>query len=211
MDEKEKDMDKSNDSTTIEDGAGVDKATDVNKDENLDEAKELEKRVASEVDRRITEALKKREKALKDEFAERERKAKLTEEQRLKEEQENARKQQEQKERELTVRALKLDLVDALAENEMDLKFRDLISIDDLLSVPPEDRADELKKKVVSFKKIVDGIVEARVAEVKREFMKGSTPKQVGDKETKTVTPYEQAKANNDVKAMIGAKFSGKK
>lgn len=173
---------------------------------------EIKARYESDLDRRITDAVKKREKALKDEFADKERKAKLTEEQRLKEEQESVSKEQAKKDRELNARSLKLDLVDVLAENSMDLKFRDLISIDDLLAVEPENRTVELKKKVTGLKKIVDEIVGVKVEEMKKEYLKGSTPKKVNpNDEVPTKTEYESAKANSDVKGMIGAKFASRK
>lgn len=164
-----------------------------------------------EVDRRVTEAIKKREKALKDEFTEKERKAKLTEEQRKAEEEQKKASEIAQKERELSLRALKLDLVDTLSENQMDLRFRDLITIEDLVNIEVgEERVEQLQARVKQFNSIFTEIVDKRIEEAKKEFLKGEPPKNLNNGNVTPPTAYETAKKTGNVLGMLSEKLNGK-
>lgn len=71
------------------------------------------------------------------------------------------RKELELKEHELSLKALRLDIVDLVAAEEMSGGFRHLIPYEDLLAIPdPAERYRELKKRIINLKvefyKLVD-------------------------------------------------------
>ena len=173
-------------------------------------AEELRKEFEKEADRRVTEAIKKVTKKMKAEQDERERKAKLTQEELQKEESARREKEQAERERNLNIKEMKLALVDVLTENGLDLGFREIIDVTSLLSVEEDKRVEALNEQVVKIKEIFEAQVNKKVEDVKKGFLTGSTPSKVGDKATNTPTSsYEQAKKRGDVKGMLASKING--
>lgn len=161
-----------------------------------------------EIDKRVTEAVKKREAKLKAEQQERERLSKLSEEERLKEVQAQKEKELEARHRELVAKELKLDLVDILSEENLPMEFRDIIDVNKYIGVKAEERTEALKKDINLFKDTFNAIIEKKVEEVKREYLKGSTPQNIDTKAT-PISDYDKAKKNKDVKGMLSAKLYG--
>lgn len=169
---------------------------------------ELEKEKQREIDKRVTDAIKKREAKLKAEQQEKERLSKLSAEERFREVQEQKEKELNEKYRELAVKELKLDLVDILTEEKLPLEFREVIDVNKYVEVKPEERKDALKSDLNVFKNTFNSIIDKRVEDIKREYLKGTTPQSMDTKPKKT-SEYDKAKKSGDVQAMISAKLFG--
>ena len=66
------------------------------------------------------------------------------------------------------IRGARLDIVDLVAENELDSRFRDMIPYEDLLILKnPEAIKQELKKRVIDIKREFNKLVQQ---EVKRQI-----------------------------------------
>lgn len=97
--------------------------------------KELEAKIASESDRRVTEAIKTREQKLAAEYEARikrerqeaERLASLSAEERRKEEEKKRSEELASKEAEIAKREMKLDAINVLAEKKLPVKFVDFV------------------------------------------------------------------------------------
>ena len=133
---------------------------------------EIRKRVKTElvaeldemIDQRVSGAKKKWETKYKREsaesFARAEKLRMIREEEELKE--------MKIKEHELLIRGARLDIVDLVAENGLDGRFRDLIPYEDLLVLKnPVEIKQELKKRVIDIKREFDKLVKQ---EVKRQI-----------------------------------------
>lgn len=160
-----------------------------------------------EIDKRVTEAVKKREAKYKAEQAEKERLSKLSEEERVREVQAQKEKELEARHKELIAKELKLDLVDILSENDLPLQFRDIIDVNKYVGVKAEDRRESLKNDINIFKDTFNSIIDKRVEEIKKEYLKGNSPTNL-DKKVKPLSAYEEAKKKKDVKGMLNAKFN---
>lgn len=125
---------------------------------------ELEADFEKKVDQRITGARKKWEKKRSREAAE-----SLARIEKLKQiEEEERRKEREIKEHELLIRGTRLDIIDLVAENELDSRFRDMIPYEDLLILKnPVEIKQELKKRVIDIKREFNKLVQQ---EVKRQI-----------------------------------------
>lgn len=125
---------------------------------------ELEADFEKKVDQRITGARKKWEKKRSREAAE-----SLARIEKLKQiEEEERRKEREIKEHELLIRGTRLDIIDLVAENELDSRFRDMIHYEDLLILKnPVEIKQELKKRVIDIKREFNKLVQQ---EVKRQI-----------------------------------------
>ena len=124
-------------------------------------------------------------------------------EKRKAEEDETARK-----EHELTIKGLRLDVVDAVAELGLDTGFRNLVAVEDLALISDEEeRKKKLTERIKGMKELFDAEVKKQVAKEKAEFLKGHTPpaskEKTGDKS------YSDYKKTGNVKGMIGEKLSG--
>lgn len=170
------------------------------------EQMELEKQ--REIDKRVSEAIKKREAKYKAEQTEKERLSKLSEEERIKELQAEKEKELEARHRELIAKELKLDLVDILSENELPLEFRDIIDVNKYVNVKAEERQEALKKDINLFKDRFNSIIDKKVEEIKKTYLKGNTPQNMDTKAT-PVSDYDKAKKVGDVKGMLSAKLYG--
>ena len=114
---------------------------------------------------------------------------------------------QAKKDLDLTIKGLKLDVVDAIAELGLDSGFRNLIAVEDLASISEEERKKALTARVKNMKALFDAEVKKAVEKAKAEFLKGSTPA-TGDKPDGDKTAYDQAKKDGNVKGMISAKLA---
>lgn len=78
------------------------------------------------------------------------------------------RKEREIQEHELLIRGARLDIVDLVAENGLDGRFKELIPYEDLLVLKnPVEIKQELKKRVIDIKREFDKLVKQ---EVKRQI-----------------------------------------
>ena len=163
---------------------------------------ELQKEFEKMADKRVTDAIKKKEK----EWADKQAKEKMTEEERKKVEEEERLQAQAKKDWDLTVKGLKLDVVDAVAELGLETGFRNLIAIEDLASITDEDeRKKKLTERVKGMKALFDAEVAKEVAKAKAEFLKGETPTTGKDKDNDDA--YGKAKSAGNVRGMVGAKL----
>lgn len=194
------------DTTTTPTGTGEAEQTPKNKSEEEIRAelqKELQKEYEKIADKRVTEALKKRDKEWQDKQA----KEKMSAEERSKAEEQERLQEQAKKDLDLTIKGLRLDVVDAVAELGLDSGFRNLIAVDDLAQVADEDeRKKKLTERVKGMKALFDAEVAKQVEKAKAEFLKGSTPPTgKGGKSGKDA--YNDAKKAGDVKGMLQAEF----
>lgn len=125
---------------------------------------EVEADLEKMVDQRIAGARKKWENKRSREAAE-----SLARTEKLKQiEEAERRKGREIQEHELLIRGARLDIVDLVAENGLDSRFRDLIPYEDLLILKnPEVIKLELKKRVIDIKREFNKLVQQ---EVKRQI-----------------------------------------
>ena len=154
-------------------------------------------------DKRVTDAIKKKEK----EWADKQAKEKMSEDERKQAEERERQEAQAKKDWELTVKGLRLDVVDAVAELGLDAGFRNLIAVEDLATIADEEeRKAKLTERVKGMKALFDAEVKKAVEKEKANFLKGTTPATGSGK--KTEDAYDKAKKAGDVKGMIGEKLN---
>ena len=108
----------------------------------------------------------------------------------------------------LTIKGLKLDVVDAVQEMGLDAGFRNLIAVEDLATITDEDeRKAKLTERVKGMKKLFDAEVAKEVAKAKAEFLKGSTPATGSSSNKKDETKYDAYKKAGNVKGMLNEKL----
>lgn len=164
---------------------------------------ELKKEFEKEADRRVTDAIKKKEK----EWADKQAKEKMTEDERKRVEEQERLQAQAKRDLDLTIKGLKLDVVDAVAELGLDAGFRNLIAVEDLANITDEaDRKKQLTERVKGMKAMFDAEVAKEVAKAKAEFLKGSTP--TSGKDKTDLSKYDEAKKAGNVGGMIAEKFN---
>lgn len=189
--------------TTTQNATGADKETPKVKTEEEIRA-ELQKEYEKLADKRVTDAIKKKEK----EWAEKLNKEKMTEEERKHAEEQERLQAQAKKDLDLTIKGLKLDVVDAVAELGMDAGFRNLISVEDLATISDdEERKAKLTERVKGMKKLFDAEVAKAVEKAKADFLKGTTPQTGSQKKGEEGDQYTSAKKAGNVKGMVSAKL----
>lgn len=183
-------------------GAGADSTPKVKTEEEI--RAELQKEYEKMADKRVTDAIKKKEK----EWADKQAKEKMTEDERRQAEEQERLQAQAKKDLDLTIKGLKLDVVDAVQEMGLDAGFRNLIAVEDLATIADEDeRKAKLTERVKGMKKLFDAEVAKEVAKAKAEFLKGSTPA-TGSTSKKDETKYDEYKKAGNVKGMISEKLN---
>lgn len=183
-------------------GAGTDTTHKVKTEEEI--RAELQKEYEKMADKRVTDAIKKKEK----EWADKQAKEKMTEDERRQAEEQERLQAQAKRDLDLTIKGLKLDVVDAVQEMGLDAGFRNLIAVEDLATITDEDeRKAKLTERVKGMKKLFDAEVAKEVAKAKAEFLKGSTPA-TGSTSKKDETKYDAYKKAGNVKGMISEKLS---
>lgn len=185
-------------------GAGAGTSTETPKAKTEEEIRaELQKEYEKMADKRVTDAIKKKEK----EWADKAVKEKMTEDERKRVEEQERLQAQAKKDFDLTIKGLRLDVVDAIAELGLDAGFRNLIAVEDLATISDEDeRKKKLTERIKGMKSLFDAEVAKQVAKAKAEFLKGSTP-ETGSKK-KDVTKYDEAKKAGNVSGMISEKMN---
>lgn len=188
--------------TATSTGAGADTTPKVKTEEEI--RAELQKEYEKMADKRVTDAIKKKEK----EWADKQAKEKMTEDERRQAEEQERLQAQAKRDLDLTIKGLKLDVVDAVQEMGLDAGFRNLIAVEDLATIADEDeRKAKLTERVQGMKKLFDAEVAKEVAKAKAEFLKGSTPA-TGSTSKKDETKYDAYKKAGNVKGMISEKLS---
>lgn len=183
-------------------GAGADNTPKVKTEEEI--RAELQKEYEKMADKRVTDAIKKKEK----EWADKQAKEKMTEDDRRQAEEQERLQAQAKRDLDLTIKGLKLDVVDAVQEMGLDAGFRNLIAVEDLATITDEDeRKAKLTERVKGMKKLFDAEVAKEVAKAKAEFLKGSTPA-TGSTSKKDETKYDEYKKAGNVKGMISEKLN---
>ena len=183
-------------------GAGADNTPKVKTEEEI--RAEIQKEYEKMADKRVTDALKKRDK----EWADKQAKEKMTEDERRQAEEQERLQAQAKRDLDLTIKGLKLDVVDAVQEMGLDAGFRNLIAVEDLATITDEDeRKAKLTERVKGMKKLFDAEVAKEVAKAKAEFLKGSTPA-TGSTSKKDETKYDEYKKAGNVKGMISEKLN---
>lgn len=183
-------------------GAGADNTSKVKTEEEI--RAELQKEYEKMADKRVTDAIKKKEK----EWADKQAKEKMTEDERRQAEEQERLQAQAKRDLDLTIKGLKLDVVDAVQEMGLDAGFRNLIAVEDLATIADEDeRKAKLTERVKGMKKLFDAEVAKEVAKAKAEFLKGSTPA-TGSTSKKDETKYDEYKKAGNVKGMISEKLN---
>lgn len=183
-------------------GAGADTTPKAKTEEEI--RAELQKEYEKMADKRVTDAIKKKEK----EWADKQAKEKMTEDERRQAEEQERLQAQAKRDLDLTIKGLKLDVVDAVQEMGLDAGFRNLIAVEDLATITDEDeRKAKLTERVKGMKKLFDAEVAKEVAKAKAEFLKGSTPA-TGSTSKKDETKYDAYKKAGNVKGMISEKLS---
>ena len=183
-------------------GASADNTPKVKTEEEI--RAELQKEYEKMADKRVTDAIKKKEK----EWADKQAKEKMTEDERRQAEEQERLQAQAKRDLDLTIKGLKLDVVDAVQEMGLDAGFRNLIAVEDLATIADEDeRKAKLTERVKGMKKLFDAEVAKEVAKAKAEFLKGSTPATGFTKKTEN-TKYDECRKAGDVKGMIGEKLN---
>lgn len=183
-------------------GAGADNTPKVKTEEEI--RAELQKEYEKMADKRVTDAIKKKEK----EWADKQAKEKMTEDERRQAEEQERLQAQAKRDLDLNIKGLKLDVVDAVQEMGLDAGFRNLIAVEDLATITDEDeRKAKLTERVKGMKKLFDAEVAKEVAKAKAEFLKGSTPA-TGSTSKKDETKYDEYKKAGNVKGMISEKLN---
>lgn len=183
-------------------GAGADSTPKVKTEEEI--RAEIQKEYERMADKRVTDAIKKKEK----EWADKQAKEKMTEDERRQAEEQERLQAQAKRDLDLTIKGLKLDVVDAVQEMGLDAGFRNLIAVEDLATIADEDeRKAKLTERVKGMKKLFDAEVAKEVAKAKAEFLKGSTPA-TGSTPKKDETKYDEYKKAGNVKGMISEKLN---
>lgn len=183
-------------------GAGADSTPKVKTEEEI--RAELQKEYEKMADKRVTDAIKKKEK----EWADKQAKEKMTEDERRQAEEQERLQAQAKRDLDLTIKGLKLDVVDAVQEMGLDAGFRNLIAVEDLATITDEDeRKAKLTERVKGMKKLFDAEVAKEVAKAKAEFLKGSTPA-TGSTSKKDETKYDEYRKAGNVKGMISEKLN---
>ena len=166
---------------------------------------EIRKEYEKLADKRVTEALKKRDK----DWEEKNAKEKMSEDERKAAEEQERLVAQAKRDRELTIKGLRLDVVDAVSELGLDSGFRKLIMVEDLADISDEgERKEKLTQRIKDTKALFDEAVAKEVEKAKADFLKGSTPPSGDKKKTEDGDKYSQYKKAGNVKGMIGEKLS---
>lgn len=138
--------------------------------------REFESKLQSEADRRVTQALKRRER----EFENKIKRYKIAEEERIKAKDLEISNDKTKREYELTMMELRLDVVNAIAELGLDPEFRNLIAIEDLALISNEhERKKKLRKRMLDIKILFNKELDKSMLNVKRDILKGITPTSV--------------------------------
>lgn len=161
---------------------------------------ELQAEYEKIADKRVTEALKKHEKK----WAEKLNTDKQVQEQEDITRQEEQAKEDEARERDIITKSLKLAVVDALQEMGLAPSMRNLITVEDLVNLPEEERAKKLTERVMGVCDMFHAEVNRQIQAEKKAYLRGVTP-QTGN--TKPISKYDEYKKAGNVLGMLQEAF----
>lgn len=161
---------------------------------------ELQAEYEKIADKRVTDALKKQEKK----WAEKLNAEKRTQEQEDVTKQAEQTKADEAKERDIITKSLKLAVVDALQDMGMPPSLRELVMVEDIVTLPAEERSKKLTERVMSMRDLFYAEVNKQVQTEKKEFLRGTTPR-VGN--GKPISAYDIYKRDGNVSGMLSEKL----
>lgn len=161
---------------------------------------ELQAEYEKIADKKVTEALKKKEKKWADKLNAN----------RQEQEREDTTRQEEQakaneaRERDIIAKSLKLVVVDALLELRLDPSMRNLIMVEDLVNLPEEQRAKKLTDRVMCLCNMFNAEVNKQIQAEKTNYLRGTTPR---TSNTKPRSKYDMYKSTGNVRGMISEKL----
>lgn len=161
---------------------------------------ELQAEYEKIADKRVTEALKKQEKK----WAEKLNADKQVQEQEDTTRQAELAKEDEAREREIITKSLKLAVVDALQEMGLAPSMRNLITVEDLVNLPEEERAKKLTERVMGVCDMFHAEVNRQIQAEKKAYLRGVTPI-TGN--TTPISKYDTYRKTGDVGGMISEKL----
>lgn len=161
---------------------------------------ELQAEYEKIADKRVTEALKKQEKK----WAEKLNADKQVQEQEDTTRQAELAREDEARERDIITKSLKLAVVDALQEMGLAPSMRNLITVEDLVNLPEEERAKKLTERVMGVCDIFHAEVNRQIQAEKRAYLRGVTPV-IGN--SAPVSKYDTYRKAGNISGMISEKL----
>ena len=83
--------------------------------------------------------------------------------------------------------------------------LRELVMVEDIVSLPAEERSKKLTERVVNMRELFYAEVNRQVQAEKKEFLRGTTPR-VGN--GKPISVYDIYKRDGNVNGMLSEKLS---
>lgn len=161
---------------------------------------ELQAEYEKIADKRVTEALKKQEKKWAEKLnADRQEQDKKAVEKKKKQD-----KEDKDIERDIITKSLKLAVVDALQEMGLAPSMRNLITVEDLVKLPEEERAKKLTERVMGVCDMFHAEVNRQIQAEKKAYLRGVTPI-TGN--TTPISKYDTYRKTGDVGGMISEKL----
>lgn len=162
---------------------------------------EIQKEYEKIADKRVTDAIKKKEK----EWAEKIRVEQMEAQRQERAYLEKHEQELKDKDRDMNIKTLRLDVADALESLHLPAGLRACIEVEDLLSIEdPEDRKSRLTERVRVLERLYNDAVGKAVAEIKKNYLRGDTPIVSN---ARPITSYDIAKRRGDVMGMLIAEF----
>ena len=152
-------------------------------------------------DKRVTDAIKKQEKK----WAEKINADKQAQEQEANTRQVEQAELDKARERDIITKSLKLAVVDALQEMGLAPSLRNLVMVEDIVSLPAEERSKKLTERVIGVCDLFRAEVNRQIQAEKKEFLRGTSPR-VGN--GKPISVYDIYKRDGNVRGMLSEKMS---
>lgn len=151
-------------------------------------------------DKRVTDAIKKQEKK----WAEKINADKQAQEQEANTRQVEQAELDKARERDIITKSLKLAVVDALQEMGLAPSLRNLVMVEDIVSLPAEERSKKLTERVMGVCDLFRAEVNRQIQAEKKEFLRGTSPR-VGN--GKPISVYDIYKREGNVRGMLSEKM----
>lgn len=151
-------------------------------------------------DKRVTDAIKKQEKK----WAEKLNADKQAQEQEANTRQVEQAELDKARERDIITKSLKLAVVDALQEMGLAPSLRNLVMVEDIVSLPAEERSKKLTERVIGVCDLFRAEVNRQIQAEKKEFLRGTSPR-VGN--GKPISVYDIYKRDGNVRGMLSEKM----
>lgn len=161
---------------------------------------ELQAEYEKIADKRVTEALKKQEKK----WAEKLNADKQEQDKKAVEKKKKQDKEDKDIECDIIIKSLKLAVVDALQEMGLAPSMRNLITVEDLVKLPEEEKAKKLTERVMGVCDMFHAEVNRQIQAEKKAYLRGVTPI-TGN--TTPISKYDTYRKTGDVGGMISEKL----